>query len=236
MTIITLYDLKRTRRPEDRESWSCNTWKTRILLNIKGLDYKTNYLHFLEISDVITKLDPDCSMPTVPTITDENGKVIRDSAAIARYIEDQHPEPTVFRGGDTVHFFFDNWALKNLADPIYHIILLKMYSELDDEAQAYFRESREKWFKMTLEEYAGDREQHIKTVNDQLTLVAKTLNKNDYMMGDQVGYADIALASVLIMLEKVEPDVLNDCILIHEGNESIASWWKRMQQYVDGSR
>ncbi|KAJ2958003.1 hypothetical protein NQZ79_g6369 [Umbelopsis isabellina] len=233
---ITLYDLKRTRQPEDRETWSCNTWKTRILLNIKGLDYKTVYLHFLEIPDVITKLKPDCSMPTVPTITDEDGEAIQDSAAIARYIEEKHPEPILFKGGATLHFFVDDWAMKNLALPIYHIILLKMHSELDDEAQAYVRETREKWFKMTLEEYAGDREEHIKAINEQLTLVTKTLSKNDYMMGDHVGYADIALASVLVMLEKIEPDVLNDCILKHEGNESIASWWKRMQQYTDESR
>lgn len=200
------------------------------------MDYKTVYLHFLEIPDVVTKLVPDCSEPTVPTITDEDGKAIQDSAVIAKYIEEKHPEPSVFKGGDTIHFFFDNWAMRNLSNHIYHIILLKMHSELDEEAQAYFRETREKWFNMTLEEYAADREKHIETINNQLSLVTKTLSKNDYMMGDQVGYADIALASVLVMLEKIESDVLHDRILKHKGNESIASWWKRMQQYADESR
>jgi glutathione S-transferase len=200
------------------------------------LDYKTVYLHFLEVRDVVTELVPDTTFPTVPIITNSDGKAIQDSAVIAQYIEEKYPEPTVFRGGSPLHFFFDNWVAKVMSMPIYRIILLKMHSELDAEAQAYVRETREKFWKMPLEEFAGDREEHIENLNEQLKLVAKTLKNNDYLMGDQVGYADIALASNLVMLEKIEPEILIDRILKHDGNEPIASWWKRMQQYADESQ
>lgn len=200
---------------------------------LQGLKYKTTYLHFLEIPETIGKLVPDTPRPTVPCITDVNGQTIQDSRKIALYLEEKYPSPSVFHGGHGIHFFFDDWGMQDLVFRPFRISLMKMFYELDQEGQEYYRKSREEMVGKPLEEYAGDREEHIKALNEDLALPAKTLAKFDYLTGDQVGWADITLASYIIMLEKFHPDIFYERVINQDKN--LQAWWDRMKVYADYS-
>lgn len=195
------------------------------------MDYQSKFLHFLDIPETVTSLVPDTKEPTVPCITDANGESIQDSRKIALYLEEKYPEPSIFHGGKGVHFFFDDWALQDLFYRPYALSLLQLYSELDDEAQEYYRPSREKILGCTLEEFAGNPEDHLAALNKNLALVTKTLERCDFVTGDMVGWADICLASHLVILEKFHPDTFADRVLGE--NEHVKAWWERMQKYSD---
>ncbi|KAI9288764.1 hypothetical protein BC943DRAFT_356765 [Umbelopsis sp. AD052] len=229
---IVLYDLKRTRDLNEANPWSPNTWKTRFLLNIKGLDYTTKYLHFLDIPQVIGELVPE-GRRCVPCITDVNGKTIQDSKEIALYLEEKYPSPSIFHGGAGIHFFFNDWSMQNIVFLPFRMTILKLFHELDEEAQVYYRKSREDVFKQSLEEYAGDSEEHLQALNKQLALVAKSLANYDYLTGDKPGWADICLASYIIMLEKFDPETFYNRMINQDQN--LEAWWNRMKMYADYS-
>jgi hypothetical protein len=46
---ITLYDLKKTKKQDDRDAWSPNTWKTRFLLNVKVWHYGLLYAFGIDL-------------------------------------------------------------------------------------------------------------------------------------------------------------------------------------------
>ncbi|KAH7153819.1 hypothetical protein DER46DRAFT_611994 [Fusarium sp. MPI-SDFR-AT-0072] len=49
---ITFFDIP-SRSPQ--VCWSMNTWRTRLLLNYKGLDYKTEWLEYPEIKERLSE-------------------------------------------------------------------------------------------------------------------------------------------------------------------------------------
>jgi glutathione S-transferase len=196
------------------------------------LDYKTHYLHFLEIPQVIGELVPQ-GLRCVPCITDVDGKSIQDSRKIALYLEGKYPSPSIFHGGVGIHFFFDDWCMQNIVYSPFRMTILKLFHELDEEAQVYYRKSREDVFKQSLEDYAGDREEHLQALNKQLALVAKSLANYDYLTGDKPGWADICLASYIIMLEKFDPVTFYNRMINQDQN--LEAWWNRMKLYADYS-
>ncbi|KAG2178862.1 hypothetical protein INT43_001708 [Umbelopsis isabellina] len=231
---IKLYDLKGTRSPDDKLSWSPNTWKARYLLNIKDLDYHSEYLHFLEIPDTVRKLVPDTAFPTVPCITDTNGQTIQDSRKIALYIDEKHPTPSVFQGGVGVHFFFENWIMNGLSRRIFQLSVMKMFPLMDEEAQHYYRQSREKMLGTSLENIAGEPEEHIGAINNDLAEIDKILEDYDYVTGDKVGWADIVLASMLKLAQITRPDVFESRLINQHSN--IKHWWERMEKHANNSK
>ncbi|KAG2180719.1 hypothetical protein INT44_003726 [Umbelopsis vinacea] len=228
---IKLYDLKKTRSLDDRRPWSPNTWKTRYLLNIKGLDYSTEYLHFLDIPETIGKLVPDTPKATVPCITDVDGRTIQDSRVIALYLEEKYPTPSIFQGGQGIHFFFEDWAAENIGHKPFLASLPAMYSSLDEESQMHLRKGREFMFATTLEDFAGNPKEHIAALNKALEPIAKILSKYSFLTGDQVGWSDIVLASQLVCLKKTHPEMLTEEVL--GTDHHLKAWWERMENYAN---
>ncbi|KAH8554268.1 hypothetical protein BGW37DRAFT_484062 [Umbelopsis sp. PMI_123] len=150
------------------------------------------------------------------------------------YLEKTHPTPSVFQGGVGLHFFFDDWSMQNIVFRPFRMTLMKMFNELDGEAQEYYRRSREEMVGQTLEEYAGDSEEHLQILNKELSLVAKTLAKYDYLTGDKPGWADICLASHIIVLDKFDPETFYNRVINQDKN--LEAWWNRMKVYADYSR
>ncbi|OAQ82640.1 thioredoxin-like protein [Purpureocillium lilacinum] len=90
---ITLFDL-RSKGPN--HAWSLNPWKTRLLLNYKGLDYKTEWLNYPEIKPTLEAHVPPNAEGypySIPTVAFPDGTWIMESRAIATAIEERHPSP-----------------------------------------------------------------------------------------------------------------------------------------------
>ncbi|KAL3961051.1 hypothetical protein ACCO45_006168 [Purpureocillium lilacinum] len=80
---ITLFDL-RSKGPN--HAWSLNPWKTRLLLNYKGLDYKTEWLNYPEIKPTLEAHVPPNAEGypySIPTVAFPDGTWIMESRAIA---------------------------------------------------------------------------------------------------------------------------------------------------------
>jgi glutathione S-transferase len=82
MTII-FYDCKTAPSPR----------RTRILLAEKNVPHKTVEINLMtneQMGDDFRKINPDC---TVPALQLEDGKILKDNASIATYLEEVYPTP-----------------------------------------------------------------------------------------------------------------------------------------------
>ncbi|KAF4970534.1 hypothetical protein FSARC_2443 [Fusarium sarcochroum] len=92
---ITLFDIP-TKPPQ--VSWSMNIWRTRLLLNYKGLDYKTEWVEYPEIKERLNgHVPPNEQEPqfTLPAIQLPDGSYVMDSYKIVDIIEEKYPEPSL---------------------------------------------------------------------------------------------------------------------------------------------
>jgi len=219
MQPIVLYDLKRNAAKEEDYAWSPNTWRARIVLNMKGLPYKTEWLNFTEVAPTNTKLgvspNPEGSMlpQTVPTIYDPNTKkVVNESTQIAEYLDTQYPDDLGLfppRSRATQRAFVDqNVKLMEVAFTAFVNVIFSQTQESDRE---YFRTSRQAWF-------GGATLEDVEPKGEQLDAILKGVQKwfDDRYGWIQAGgkgalfyggetplYADVDLMSYLQFIERV---------------------------------
>ena len=70
--------------------------KVRMLIQEKGLDIPTEQIDLRskqQFTDEFRQINPNC---TVPVLQLDDGKIICESEAICRYLEELHPEPALF--------------------------------------------------------------------------------------------------------------------------------------------
>ncbi|TBU48540.1 hypothetical protein BD309DRAFT_853559 [Dichomitus squalens] len=222
MEPIVFYDI-----PADAfqdRMWSPNTWKTRYVLNIKGLPYTTVWVEFPDIAAVSKKIGalptqegPDGSpIYTLPAIYDPNTKsAISESAAIARYLEKTYPnfKPTLIPPEtDALHAAFEAVFWKTLWPDLRQIMLPPTNALLNPRSAEYFRRTREAMDGEKLEDWtpAGSekRERHWRGVERALDTFAEWLGtygnrEKLFFTGVDISYADITVASFLIWIERV---------------------------------
>ncbi|KAG8879728.1 hypothetical protein FRB97_001474 [Tulasnella sp. 331] len=112
--LIILYDIPSTF--ETQQAWSYNTWKARLVLNYKGIPYRTEWVTYPDIEQTFRKVDlpPLKMMPngkplyTCPAIIDYIadpifGKRVAESTKIAHYLDETYASeqhgPTLFPKG-----------------------------------------------------------------------------------------------------------------------------------------
>jgi glutathione S-transferase len=220
---IILHDLAGA---EDQR-FSPNCWRTRMALAHKNLDVKTRPARFADISKLL-----DGEHKTIPVIEDGN-EVVRESFAIAEYLEQAYPEaPTLFDGARGLAYarFLNNWANSTIFPALAPMIILDIYEKLDDADKAYFRESREQRFSgRTLEDVQGMRgEESVKNFSKMLTPLRLMLAKSAFLGGDQPFYGDYAVfgpfqwARVISTFQVLAPEDpicewINRCLDLHGG-------------------
>src|SRR5713226_7917557 len=146
---IQLYDLAGA---EDDRRFSPYCLRIRMALKHKGLEFETVPWRFTE-KDVIAF----SGSITVPVLVD-GGRAVHDSWAIAEYLDEAYPSrPALFEGvaSRALALFFNHWTVRALQPVLLRVIVLDIYARLHDKDRAYFRESREKRFGMTLEQFGG---------------------------------------------------------------------------------
>ncbi|KAL1931682.1 hypothetical protein VTP01DRAFT_9825 [Rhizomucor pusillus] len=233
MPEIRLYDLYLDTLGE---IWSPNTCKTRFALNVKGIEYETEWLTFAGVHSAIPKVTKTGKKPTVPVIEDlkHGGKAVQESWEIAQYLEEAYPDyPSLFHGNAGVHYFFHNYCTHNILTKVFKLCVLKIHSRITPkELQDWFRQDRETQFKMTLEEFAGDENQHIKVLSHNLGPVGRVLTSYPYLTGDKVGWADVVLAAYFTLFARMRPDLFEQIVLnAPKYGSAFKAWWARMEKY-----
>ena len=219
---IKLYDLCGADRAL-RFSPAC--WRTRMALAHKGLEVETVPTLFTDIPSIGIG-----GHKTVPVITD-GAQEIRDSFAIAHYLEAIHADrPSLFggRGGESLSRFMHHWADSFVDARIARLCIHDIYLKLDPADQPYFRETREARFGMSLEEAQDQSAEAVARFRRVLSPVRQMLEDQDFFGGRGPLYADYCLFGSLQWARMV-----SDLELL-QADDPIAEWFERCLDLFDG--
>jgi glutathione S-transferase len=181
-----LYDLAGA-DPALRFSPFC--WRIRLALAHKGLAVETKPWRFSDKPAIAFS-----GQDKVPVLVDGE-RVVSDSWAIARYLDDAYPDaPKLFPNGAGPVRFIAAWADTVLGPAIIRFVLGDIFAAIDPGDRAYFRASREPRFGMPIEAVAADRDARLPAFRSQtLAPLRATLAGQDYLGGAAPDYADFAV-------------------------------------------
>jgi glutathione S-transferase len=212
---IVLYDLAGA-DPDVRFSPYC--WRTRFALAHKGLPVETVPWRFNDREVIAFS-----GQGKVPVIRDD-GAVVSDSWAIAEYLEEKVPTPTLFGGatGRAHAAFVNAWADGVLVGGIARFIVRDLMDTIDPGDRTYFRSSREARFGCSLEDVQAGREDRVAGFRDLLTPVRLVLRRQAWLGGTTPSYADHIVAGTLMW-----PRCGSRFSLL-EDNDPVAQWLDRV--------
>ncbi|GAW11614.1 hypothetical protein ANO14919_009610 [Xylariales sp. No.14919] len=205
---IVLFDLP---SKEPKHAWSLNTWKTRLVLNYKGLDYETEWVEYPEIKPRLQPHFPDKEEFTVPTVKMPDGTYIMDSMVIAREIEKQHPSPPLYVDSPLRQRYIDylSPAWVQLRPEILSAVPNRLLNEVN---HPYWRETRSQHLGMDLDQFVRENNgKHIyKAAAPHLQNITAMLKENDkgvFFMGDTISFVDFTHAGFLVMFRAMGEDI-----------------------------
>ncbi|KAI0441146.1 putative glutathione S-transferase [Xylaria telfairii] len=213
---IVLFDLGSS-GPQNK-AWNLNAWKTRFLLNYKGLDYKTEWLEYPNIKPRLQGHFPeDTNLYTVPTAIMPDGTYIMDSWNIAKAIEKDYPSPSLhldspLREKVEGHLATGREALK----PIYAANIVRRL--LKECNHAYWHETRSKAIGMPLDQFekeqGGDGKPYKAAAPhfQAVTAILKEDPSGPFFMGSTVSYTDFIWAGFLIFCRRIGDDVFQSVL------------------------
>ena len=218
---MVLYDLAGA-DPDLRFSPYC--WRTRFALAHKGVPVETVPWRFTDADAIAFS-----GQGKVPVLRDE-GTTVSDSWAIATYLEDHHPTPTLFGGsGGRAHALFINaWADAVLVGGIARFIVRDLLDIIDPKDQDYFRGSREARFGATLEAVQDGRDGRLAAFHDLLLPIRLVLRRQNWLGGAAPSYADHIVAGTLMW-----PRCASRFELL-EANDPVAHWHERVLDLYGG--
>ncbi len=215
-----LYDLAGA-DPARRFSPFC--WRIRMALAHKGLEVETIPWRFTEKEKLGFS-----GQGQVPVLVD-NGRVVSDSWAIACWLEENYPErPALFGGSRGAVRFINSWVDSVLHPGIARLVLTDILACLGPADQAYFRESREKRFGMTLEEVVADRDSRVTGFRRDLQPLRITLRNQPWLGGEAPDYGDYIVFGAFQWARVCSP------FRLLEADDPVAEWRGRMLDLFGG--
>ncbi len=218
---IILYDLAGA-DPDVRFSPYC--WRTRFALAHKGLPVETLPWRFTDHEVIAFS-----GQAKVPVIQDDK-TVISDSWAIAEYLEEQVPTPTLLGGatGRAHAAFVNAWTDAVLVGGIARLIVRDLFDIIDPKDREYFRSSREARFGKSLEEVQDGRDGRLQAFRDALLPVRLVLRRQAWFGGAAPSYADHIVAGTLMW------PWCGSRYRLLENNDPVAEWHGRVLDLYGG--
>ncbi|HKU45813.1 MAG TPA: glutathione S-transferase N-terminal domain-containing protein [Burkholderiales bacterium] len=218
--MIQLWELK----GRDGRRYSAYSWRTKMALKHKGLEWQS---HPVLMSDKETIAFSGGK--TVPVIKDGD-TVVRDSWKIAEYLEERHPEKSLFGGviGRGVTLTFNTWADRVLIAAMMPVVVCDLYERVDPGDDAYFRRQFEGYLKSTLEEARGKRPEFESRLARQLEPMQAALKRQPFVCGAAPAYGDYILFSVFQWARIASPQD------IFASSDPLYAWRERMLDLYDG--
>jgi glutathione S-transferase len=219
---IKLYELVGR---EDERRFSPYCWRVVMALAHKGLPFEGVPVRFTD-----KELLKFSGQSLVPVLVD-GGRTVTDSWEIALYLDQAYPDrPKLIDSaqarGTTMAFKF--WCEQNVHPALNRVVLLDLFANIHPRDQAYFRESREKRFGMTLEKMGGDPAGGLMALKKALDVVRPVFVGQPFLGGTAPGFADYILfgpfqwARVMSPARLIEPD------------DPMYAWRERMLDLYDG--
>ncbi len=212
---IKLYDLV---GEDPARPFSPHCWKVAFALAHKGLPFERVPTPFTTIADIESG-----ASKTIPVIRDGDA-IIRDSFAIAVYLEETYPDlPTLFggEGGRAAARFIERWSLSAVHPHVVTTALLDIHAMLSPQDQAYFRQSREARFGRPLEEVAAGRDEARATLHAALEPLRSMLAVQPFIGGERPLFSDYIVAGAFQWLR-----VVSRFRVLEEG-DPVSVWFER---------
>lgn len=212
---VVLYDLCGA---EEGRRFSPYCWRAKMALAHKGLGVEERATPFTRINEFVNGVSA-----TVPVIEDES-RTVSDSWDIAVYLEETYPDrPSLFggEGGKALSKFIESWVNTSVHMALGSLVMKDIHDILAPDDQAYFRESREKRFGVTLEVLQDGREKRLDTFQKVLQPVRQTLKSQLFIGGETPLFADYILFGSLQW-----PRVVSTFNLL-EADDPVAQWFER---------
>jgi glutathione S-transferase len=176
--------------PDQRFSPFC--WRIRFALAHKGLEAEGAPWRFTEKSRLAFS-----GQGMVPVLV-EGDTVLSDSWNIATWLEEHHPEgPSLFGGAPGPIRFINAWADGVLHPALARLILLDIHDCLGPEDRAYFRQSREARFGMSLEAVQAGRDKELPAFRKAIHPLRMILAHQPWLGGETPNYADYIILGSL---------------------------------------
>lgn len=209
---------------EDDLRFSPYCWRTRMALAHKGLEVETIPWRFTDKETIAFS-----GQGMVPVLMDD-GKEVHDSWSIADFLDERYPAKPLFESAQarSLAFVFKTWVESTLHGPIMRGIVLDLFNVLHPKDKAYFRESREKRFGKTLEEFGADPKKALTDLRTALLPVRKQLAQEPYVSGKTPAFADYILFGAFQWARAVSP------LRLLEPDDPVYAWRERMLDLYDG--
>ncbi|ORY84823.1 hypothetical protein BCR37DRAFT_391586 [Protomyces lactucae-debilis] len=238
-----LYDINNVAGKDGKAiCWSPNTYKPRPIFQVKGLDYETRWISYPDIKPQIGHHgQADAETPICPILLDTStasgeseGTWVPESFEIAQYLEEKHPEPTIFPGGKDVHKRLLDYCAKEVLPHALKWMLDKIPPKLDERGGRYFSETRCKRFNVeSLSDISKNRDAHLVGLRAGLTPLFHAIRQSGkFLTGEDFGYADIVLLGICQWVETIVPDELDMFLNIDDSGNFKA--WRELCRPFEG--
>ncbi|CAG7561360.1 unnamed protein product [Fusarium equiseti] len=233
---LVLFDLP-SREPNG--AWSLNPWKTRFLLNFKGIDYKTEWLEYPDIKATLephVPANPATGTWTIPTVKFPDGTYIMDSDKILERIEKDYPEPSVHKDSPVLPKLFAIMPkIMGALRPVYFTHVPGRI--LNEKSQPYWYETRSKMAGQPLDElYQKEGGQsawdNAKPHVQEVEALLRENSEGPFFLGKTPSYADFVWGGFLIFMQRNQVidevyKISGDAQLHKDLLEATAPWHKR---------
>ncbi|OHV13801.1 glutathione S-transferase N-terminal domain-containing protein [Kushneria phosphatilytica] len=213
-----LYDLCGA---DQRLRFSPFCWRTHMALKHKGLDYEARPWLFTDKDEIAFSVEGDGSKATVPVLVDDDDRVVTDSFEILRYLDHAYPGMTLLAHdqAESRARFIKYWSETQVAPAIFRAIILDIFHNLDERDQPYFRETREKRFGTTLEEFRNV-DQGLEMLDRALTPLRSHLQDLPFLDGQTAGGADYIAFGIFMTAHvmRAEPLLAEDDVVMQWQN------------------
>lgn len=192
-------------------------WRVRFALAHKGLEVETRPWYFRD-KEALAFADHD----QVPVLVDGD-QVVTDSYEILRYLDRTYPEAPLL--GDELAEaranFVKHYAENALAPAMLRTIIMDLLNAIHPDDRAYFRESREKRFGRTLEEFHSPSKGLVQ-LDAALAPLRARLKHADYLDGEAPAGADYLVFGNFMWARSVSSaDLVSNADPVH-------AWIERM--------
>ncbi len=220
---MILYDLVNARGTH----FSPNSWRVRMALAHKGLAYEVRDLRFIDVPT----LHPQGEKLTIPTLVHQD-RWITDSWAIVRYLDEAFADTPRLSGqsaNETALLqFFQNWVQTTMHAGLARLIMQDLFTGLVPEDQPYFRESRERVFKLSIEQIQAGREERLDGFRKSLQPLRQAVTAQPFVGGQQPSYADYLAFGALQWAR------ISSSLVLLAPDDAVHTWFERCLDLYGG--
>jgi len=220
--MITLYDL--SGKNDLRFSPYC--WRVKYLLNFRKIAYNTSPICFTE--RLGNAFFGDAKLPTII----DDGIKVSDSFNIAEHIEYKYTDINnrMFNTETKSSLCFINqWSDQFLNTAILERVAYDIISVLDDRDIEYFTESRSIRFGMHPKDFQDyNTKKPENNFNECCNFLNKILQKQSYLLGENITYAEMIVLGSLTWGEKVSNNTV-----IEEEFEKLSTWKSELTKLLN---